>query len=122
LDGENSPHPYGSPQARGEGSGLLHGKPIDERWLGWQLHPYGIRSRNLRIEGTQAKGYYREELLDLCLRYVRRSELKAMLDELRSEPEGPASAADGGGTPDAPRAPGPPGNLSVAGPVFARSK
>ena len=78
-------------------STLLHGKPIDERWLGRQLHPYGIRSRNLRIEGRQAKGYDREELTDLCLRYVTKSELRAMLDELRPAGDATPEGAEGAG-------------------------
>jgi putative DNA primase/helicase len=74
---------------------VLKGKPIDERWLGRQLHPYGIGSRNMRINGIQAKGYYHEELLDLCLRYVTKSELKAMMDEMRWEPKTEAAPPAG---------------------------
>lgn len=68
---------------------LQKGKPIDERWLARQLHPYGIRSRNLRIGAQQAKGYDREELTDLCLRYVTQAELGAMLTNCAplAEPE-----------------------------------
>jgi hypothetical protein len=40
---------------------LLRGKPVDERWLARQLNPYGIRQRNLRINGVQAKGYCQED-------------------------------------------------------------
>jgi putative DNA primase/helicase len=78
---------------------LIRGKPIDERWLARQLHPYGIRPRNLRIDGAQAKGYYKEELLELCRRYVAKSELRAFIDELSQEAEPQAAEAkpeDGG--------------------------
>jgi hypothetical protein len=77
---------------------LLRGKPIDERWLARQLHPYGIRTRNLRLGGQQAKGYDRDEVTELCLRYVTKSELRALVDEMRPAPEaGPASPAAGSG-------------------------
>ena len=86
---------------------MLRGKPIDERWLARQLHPYGIRSRNLRIGGRQGKGYELEELRDLCLRYVSKTELRAMLNELRpAPPDGPTTTPANGGVP--PAAPGPP--------------
>ncbi|HEV2209000.1 MAG TPA: DUF3631 domain-containing protein [Verrucomicrobiae bacterium] len=90
---------------------LLRGKPIDERWLARQLQPYGIRPRNLRVDGEQAKGYEREELTELCLRYVAKSELRALLDELRPVPEtGPAAPAAGGGGQAAAALPAPDGS------------
>ena len=77
---------------------LLRGKPIDERWLGRKFHPYGIRPRNLRISEAQAKGYYREEVLEFYLRYVTKTELKALMDEVRSEAEEAAPGNGAGGT------------------------
>jgi hypothetical protein len=60
---------------------LLRGKPIDERWLARQLNPYGIRPRNLRIEGVQAKGYCQEDLVEPIRRYLPKAEARALLDE-----------------------------------------
>jgi hypothetical protein len=81
---------------------LLRGKPIDERWLARQLHPYGIRPRNVRIDGQQAKGYEREELLELCQRYVSKSEVRALMEDLR--PAGEASPAPPAANNEAPPA------------------
>lgn len=61
---------------------LLRGKPVDERWLARQLSPYGIRPRNLRINGRQAKGYCSEDMTDAVRRYVSKAEARALLDEL----------------------------------------
>ena len=66
---------------------LLRGKDVDERWLARQLSPYGIRPRNLRIDGMQAKGYCQEEMLESVRRYVPKAEARALLDEMRSAPE-----------------------------------
>lgn len=81
---------------------LLRGKPIDERWLARRLHPYGIRPRNLRIEGQQVKGYELEEVVDVCKRYVSKSELKALVDELRPPAEATPRSAPGGSEGPAP--------------------
>ena len=48
---------------------LLRGKPIDDRWLARKLSPYGIRPRNLRINGAQAKGYYEQDMIETVRRY-----------------------------------------------------
>ena len=72
---------------------LLRGKPIDDRWLARQLNPYGIRSRNLRINGTQAKGYYKDDMLETVRRYVPKAEALALIDELKP------AAEEGAGTP-----------------------
>ena len=56
---------------------------MDERWLARQLNPYGIRPRNLRIEGIQAKGYYQEDMTETVRRYVPKSEARALIDEIK---------------------------------------
>jgi hypothetical protein len=61
---------------------MLRGKPIDDRWLARQLNPYGIRPRNLRINGTQAKGYCQEDMVETVRRYVPKSEARHLIDEL----------------------------------------
>ncbi|HEY5911117.1 MAG TPA: DUF3631 domain-containing protein [Verrucomicrobiae bacterium] len=62
---------------------LRRGKPIDDRWLARQLSPYGIHTRNLRIDGIQAKGYCQEDMIDTVCRYVPKSDARALLDELK---------------------------------------
>ena len=44
---------------------LRQGKPIDDRWLARQLSPYGIHPRMMRINGAQARGYCKEDILDV---------------------------------------------------------
>jgi hypothetical protein len=66
---------------------LLRGKPIDDRWLARRLNPYGIRPRNLRIDGIQAKGYYEEDMIETVRRYVPKSEARGLIDELKSGSE-----------------------------------
>lgn len=66
---------------------LLRGKPIGERWLARQLNPYGIRPRNLRIDGAQAKGYCQEDMIETVRRYVPKSEARALIDELKPASE-----------------------------------
>ena len=76
-----------------------HGKPIDDRWLARQLNPYGVRPRNIRINDQQAKGYYREDIANLCRRYVSRSEARALLDELGTVDEQSPSPHSGNQPP-----------------------
>jgi hypothetical protein len=65
---------------------IRKGKPMTDIWLAQQLQPYGIRPRNLRINGTQAKGYLQEDMLDAFRRYIPRSELAARLAESKPTP------------------------------------
>ena len=51
--------------------GDLKGKPIDSRRLANLLHPYGIKSKSVRIgEDATPKGYTRESLWDAWARYL----------------------------------------------------
>ena len=77
---------------------LLRGRPMDERWLARQLNPYGIRPRNLRIGGVQAKGYYQEDMVETVRRYVPKSEARALIDEIKPvAEESPARECANGG-------------------------
>jgi hypothetical protein len=78
---------------------LLRGKPIDDRWLARQLNPYGIRPRNLRINGTQAKGYCQEDMVEIVRRYVPKAEARALIDELKRAPEEPPASEAGPAQP-----------------------
>jgi len=54
---------------------------LTERRLAQQLRPYGIRPRNLRIDGVQAKGYLHEDLREIARRYITKSEIQSLLQE-----------------------------------------
>ncbi len=43
----------------------------------------GIRSRDLRINGIQAKGYCQDEMIEPVKRYVPKAEARALLEELK---------------------------------------
>jgi phage/plasmid primase-like uncharacterized protein len=50
--------------------GDLKGKPLDPRRLANFLRPYGVTSKNVRIEGDILKGYTAEDLFDPWQRYL----------------------------------------------------
>jgi hypothetical protein len=60
-------------------SELRNGKAPTELWLSRQLRPYGISPRNLRIQGTQAKGYLQEDMMDVFRRYISKSDLQVLV-------------------------------------------
>jgi hypothetical protein len=60
---------------------MRKGKAIDESWLAQQLRPYGIQPKNIWIDGTQAKGYLREDFIDAFRRYIPRSEVQSLLGQ-----------------------------------------
>jgi hypothetical protein len=68
---------------------MRKGKPIDDLWLAQQLRPYGVQSRNIRIDGIQAKGYLQEDFTDVFRRYIPRSEIKSLLAD--SLPDSPSA-------------------------------
>jgi len=48
----------------------LRGKPVDNRWLARQLKKYGVTSKDVKLGGTNKKGYTAEDLFDPWTRYV----------------------------------------------------
>jgi hypothetical protein len=54
---------------------VLRGKPVTELWLSQQLRRYGIRPRNIVINGIQAKGYLLSDCRDIFSRYMTRADL-----------------------------------------------
>ena len=50
--------------------GDLKGKPLDERGLANRLRAYGVKSKTIRLGTATAKGYRREDLHDVWLRYL----------------------------------------------------
>jgi hypothetical protein len=72
----------------------LKGKPISELWLAQQLRPYQIRPRSIRIGETVSRGYYLDDFMDTCRRYISRAELKALKAELVSPEAGEEKTRD----------------------------
>jgi len=62
------------------------GKDLTELWLASQLRPFGIKPRTLWIDGAQAKGYFREDFLDVFRRYISKSELEALKADWQPTP------------------------------------
>jgi hypothetical protein len=63
----------------------LNGKPATDIWLARQLRPYGIKSKTIWIGEQQAKGFQEEDFLDVCRRYVARSDYAALRAEWTAE-------------------------------------
>jgi hypothetical protein len=51
-------------------------------WLARQLRPYGVRPKTMWIGESAAKGYLQEDLKEAFVRYIPKSQARAMLDEL----------------------------------------
>lgn len=62
-----------------------YGKPLTDRGLANLLRPYGVKSRNVRVDDQQGKGYRRDDLTDPWARYLPRT---------LSVPSVPASHSD----------------------------
>jgi hypothetical protein len=71
---------------------LLNTKEASELWLSGQLRPFGIRPRNLRISGFQAKGYAKEDFLDVFHPYISKAELTGLKEELRTDDQSDAGS------------------------------
>jgi Protein of unknown function (DUF3631) len=50
--------------------GDWYGHPLKDRELAKLLKPYGIRSRDVKIDGVNHKGYYREQLIESWRSYA----------------------------------------------------
>ena len=72
---------------------LRKGKKLTTLWLSRQLSPYGIRPKTIWIGDAHAKGYSEEDCLEAFRRYIPRSDLEALLAELK--PAGPPSSKSG---------------------------
>lgn len=48
----------------------IRGKPLNDRGLAERLRPYGIRSKDTKISGTNRKGYDRADFSDAWNRYL----------------------------------------------------
>jgi Protein of unknown function (DUF3631) len=68
--------------------GDLKGKPITERTLANKLRQYGVKSKDIYVQGRALKGYTREDLHDVWIRYLP-SSMPHKRDK-RDESDGPA--------------------------------
>jgi hypothetical protein len=71
--------------------GDLKGKPLDERGLANRLRAYGVKSKTIRVGTATPKGYRREDLHDVWLRYLPPS--PAMSTTTATSETGPADSA-----------------------------
>jgi hypothetical protein len=62
---------------------LTRGKPITDMWLARQLRPYGVQPRTLRRDEIRAKGYFEEDFREAFARYIPRSELQALVEDMK---------------------------------------
>jgi hypothetical protein len=67
---------------------LRKGKEITPLWLAAKLAPYEIRPRTLWLDGTQAKGYLKDDFEEVFRRYIPHSEFEAIKEQYqRPKPE-----------------------------------
>jgi len=71
----------------------LRGKPVDNRWLARQLKKYGVVSKDVKLDGTNKKGYTTEDLFDPWTRYV--ADVAGPLWELGDDDEDSTNSAVG---------------------------
>jgi hypothetical protein len=74
--------------------GLKKGEAT-ERWLSFQLRPYGIKPKTMRIKNKRAKGYLFEEFRDIFKRYIPRSEIDALRAEIVEDAEARGAGVGG---------------------------
>lgn len=48
----------------------IHGRPLDPRGLSRKLAPYRVKSRDVKINGTTRKGFYKSDFHDLWASYL----------------------------------------------------
>jgi hypothetical protein len=71
--------------------GDLKGKPITDRTLASKLRQYGVKSRDIYVQDRALKGYTREDVHDVWIRYLP-SSIPHKRDE-RDERDGPSDNA-----------------------------
>lgn len=77
----------------------LYGKLLNARGLAMRLRQYGVKSKNVRVDGRVVKGYAREDLYDPWQRYLQPDPASAPPQEsatsatpLQAEPPQPGNA------------------------------
>jgi hypothetical protein len=74
---------------------MLRGRAVTELWLAQQLRPYDIRPRTLWINNVAAKGYVQEDFREVFRRYVPRSEVEALREEMEAQVKGDLPTENG---------------------------
>jgi hypothetical protein len=67
------------------------GKPVTDVWLAQQLRPYGVRPKNIWIDGVQSKGFLEEDMMEVFRRYLPKSDVEAFLAEAMAKSEPPTT-------------------------------
>jgi len=57
------------------------GKAITEMWLAQRLRPYGVKPGSIFVNGSQGRGYSKEELVGVFRRYIPASARNELLGE-----------------------------------------
>jgi hypothetical protein len=70
---------------------MVRGRELNELMLAQMLRPYGVRPRTVWIDGETAKGYVKADFDGVLKRYVPRSEVDALREEVVPECEKAAS-------------------------------
>lgn len=55
---------------------------MNEAWLAHQLRPYGVVTRTVRVGEFRAKGYYLEDFGEVFKRYLPKSEVVELMEEV----------------------------------------
>jgi hypothetical protein len=66
---------------------MLRGRPITERWLAFQLRPYGILPRVFKVDGCRGRGYFEQDMMDTFRRYIPKSEVEALCADTEGDGE-----------------------------------
>jgi len=77
---------------------LKDSQVVNDRWLARQLRPYGILPKTLWINGESARGYAKDEFMDVFRRYVPKLERAPLLDELGLRSQASVAGAAGSET------------------------
>ncbi len=65
---------------------LAKGRPVTEHWLAAQLREFQLRPRTLWINKVVAKGYLRDELIEVAHRYATKADLDVLLPPTSDDP------------------------------------
>ena len=63
-------------------AGLCPSKEVDDKWLARQLRPYGVTPKVMRFADKVGRGYDRNELQEVCQRYISRADLDRLKDDV----------------------------------------
>jgi Protein of unknown function (DUF3631) len=80
--------------------GDLHGRSLNDRGLAMRLRQYGVKSKDVRVEGRESplKGYTKEDLHDVWLRYLPPKPRPPEAEEARQARQTQQTPGNGGYT------------------------